>query len=67
MINLLDYYGKKVIVEDIDGISYNGLVDGYTSAEDNDDGEESIDILTDTKHNEGVELYLSEIKSIRLA
>ena len=67
MINLLDYYGKNVIVEDIDGILYTGLVDGYTSAEDNDDGEESIDILTDVKHNEGVELYLSEIKSINLA
>lgn len=65
-MELYEYLGKKVIVEDIVGNIYKGLAYCYTSSEDNEDGEESIDILTRPDIREGVELYLSEIKSIKI-
>ena len=67
MINLRDYMYKNVIVVDIDGIKHKGYVDMYCSAYDNGDTEDSIGIIPTENSKYGIELYLSEIKSIELA
>lgn len=41
-------------------------VDVYTSAADNDDTEESIGLMPDENARVGIELYRSEIKSIKI-
>lgn len=65
-MKLSDYAGKKVKIVDIDNITYNGFILGYTKAEDNDENEASIDIIPTRNAMEGVELFESEIKSIEI-
>ncbi len=65
-MKLSDYAGKKVKIVDIDNISYQGFVFGYTKAEDNDENEASIDIFPSKTAISGVELFESEIKSIEI-
>lgn len=62
--NLSEFLFKKVSVRDNSGIVYSGVVIMYESALDNENGEESIGILTDEKRKSGIELYRSEIESI---
>ncbi len=66
MINLEDFLFKHVIVTDIDGIVYKGLVDFHETPYENESDEDSIGILTNEADKEGVELYQSEIVSIEV-
>ncbi|MDD6488861.1 MAG: hypothetical protein PUG48_03465 [Clostridia bacterium] len=73
-MNLLDYLWKKVDIECCNGKTYKGYyVTAYCSADDNIDAddyiernEESIGIKPDKKSKSGIELYKSEIKTIKL-
>ena len=65
-MKLSDYAGKKVKIVDADNIIYTGFVYGYTKAEDNDENEDSIDVIPTRNSTEGVELFESEIKSIEI-
>lgn len=66
MKELYKYGGKKVKVIDTDGEVHVGKVLGTTSDIDNEEGEESIDIQTNSEARMGVELFESEIKSIEI-
>ena len=66
MSGLEDYLFKYVEVVDIDDIVHYGYIDVYTSAADNDDTEESIGLMPDENARVGIELYRSEIKSIKI-
>ncbi len=66
MIKLSNYLFKTVHIVDTAGDEYDGYVDTYTSAPDNDGTEESIGILPDKNAKSGIELYASEIKSIEM-
>lgn len=65
-MNLFDYAGKKVKIIDTDNITHTGFVFGCTKAEDNDENEDSIDIIPTKNAMEGIELFESEIKSIEI-
>lgn len=67
MIDLSNFLFKTVILEDTDNNIYKGYVDMYESSADNDSNEDSIGIITDSISKTGIELYQSEIKSIKLA
>ena len=64
----LKYYGKgvKVRVIDTDNIEYVGEIDSFTQALDNEENERSIAVMTNEKERMGVELFESEIKSIKV-
>ena len=64
-MELQDYLFKNVIIEDTEGKTHKGYVDLYSSAYDNDDTEESIGIIPTKNTKSGIELYASEIKSIK--
>lgn len=66
MDNLYNYLGKNIILIDTDGKQWNGKVDMFDSAEDNDTGEDSIVILCDDNPNQLVEFMQSEIKEIEV-
>jgi len=66
MTKLSDCLFKTVHIVDTDGNVYDGYVDTYTSALDNDGTEESIGILPDKNAKSGIELYASEIQSIEI-
>ena len=65
-MKLSDYAGKKVKIVDIDNITYQGIVFGYTKAEDNDENEASIDVFPNKYSSNGIELFESEIRSIEV-
>lgn len=65
-MNLFDYAGKKVKIIDTDNQKHIGFVFGCTKAEDNDENEDSIDIIPTKNAMEGIELFESEIKSIEI-
>lgn len=67
MSKLEKYLFKNVVVKDIRGNECRGYVDMYCSADENDDNEESIGIIPNKSAKEGIELSLSEIKSIKIA
>ena len=67
MFNLYDYEFKNIRLTDIDGKVWEGKSDAVTSANDNDDTEESIAINTKEKPDVFIEFMKSEIKSIELA
>jgi|GEM_PF-3158946 len=60
-----EFFGEEVKVLCTNGQIRQGILDGYTSAEDNEPDEESIDI----KEGNGflTEIYNSEIVSVELA
>ncbi len=60
-MNLIQYEGKNVRVCTKDGMVYSGIVDLYTSTNDNDVNEPAIAIST-----EYIWLDESEIKSIEV-
>ena len=62
MQSLKDFLFKDVVIIDDEGKTYEGYVESYTSALDNDyiREEESIGIFP-----MGIELFASEIKSIK--
>lgn len=65
MIDLQDFLFKNVVVIDAEGKEHRGYVDLYSSAYDNDDTEESIGIIPNKQAKSGIELYASEIESIK--
>ena len=64
-MDLEKFLFKNVIVIDTDGIEYRGYVHDFTADFDNEENEDSISITTDLKSGSGVELFASEIKSIK--
>lgn len=66
MTNLEEYLFKNVRIVDTEDITHTGYIDSFTSASDNDEGEESIGIIPNMDSKEGVELFSSEIKSIEV-
>lgn len=66
MINLRDYIYKNVIVVDTNGIEHKGYVDMFCYAYENDDTEDSIGIIPNENSKYGIELFQSDIKSIKL-
>ncbi len=62
MSNLIEYYGKGVILTDIDGAEWTGTVKTYTPAIDSENEIEEIGVLTET--NGLVGFSANEIKSI---
>lgn len=65
-MDLQNYLFKNVIVTDTNGKTHKGYVDLYSSAYDNGDTEDSIGIIPTKNSKEGIELYASEIKSIKV-
>ncbi len=66
MIDLSDFLFKNVEVKDNENHIYNGYVDMFESSNDNDTDEDSIGIILNSSSQTGIELYQSEIKSIKL-
>ena len=66
-MELYEYLFKFVNVVDIYGRHYdNWYCDDHGFPDDNDNGEESIGIVPNAKAKSGVDLSISEIKSIEL-
>ena len=64
-----DYYdlmGKYVRVVDDEGIVYEGRIMMMCRADENDEGEESIGIITNMVTRTGTELFRHEIVSIEI-
>lgn len=66
MVNLYKYLYKDVKLKTIDGKLHIGYVGMYCSADENDDGMESIGILPSRKAKSGIELSADEIEMIEL-
>lgn len=64
---LRDFEFKNVIIITKEGKTLTGYVDTYTKALDNEPEENSIGLLPYKEASEGLEIYESEIESIRLA
>ncbi len=67
MKTLEEYAFKHVNVVDTDNIEYKNYYAGcYTSAADNEENEESLDLFPTKGAKRGIGLFRSEIKSIEL-
>lgn len=66
-LKLWEYEFKNVVLTTKEGKALKGYVDTYTQALDNEPEEDSIGLLSHKYAAEGVEIYESEIESIRLA
>lgn len=47
MTDLFDYFGRNVTIIDSDGTKWQGYAAAYTSAIDNENGEEELAVRTD--------------------
>lgn len=61
-MKLVNFYGRNVIVILTDGSYITGTVSDYVYPEDNENGEESI--IIDTNSGEIIELYEHDMLSI---
>lgn len=66
LVEIAKLLGKKVEIIDTDNIQYIGYILDYTTALNNEENEWSIDIFSSKTSNSGVELFQSEIKSIKV-
>ena len=68
MFDLYDFKGKSIEIILKDGKKYIGYVDYFSPALDNDDyiAEDSIGILPNKNAKSGIEVFQSEIKSIKI-
>lgn len=64
-MKLSEFFQQNVTIKLKSGSNYQGFVDTYTPAIDNEEDEASIGVLTHTKS--GIEIYESEIETIALA
>ncbi|MCD7777924.1 MAG: hypothetical protein LUH47_05405 [Clostridiales bacterium] len=64
MLNLEKYLFKNVLIKDTNDNIHKGYVDLYENELDSGYGEPSIGILPNKDAKDGIELVLSEIKSI---
>lgn len=62
--DIVKMLGKKVKIIDIDDIEHIGYFLDYTTAQNNDNNEWSIDVFPSKSSNSGIGLYQSDIKSI---
>ena len=65
-MRLYKYLCKDVKIKTIDGKECIGFVDMYCSADENDDGIESIGVLPNRNAKSGIELTALEIDSIEM-
>lgn len=63
---IISFLGKKVKIIDDENIQYVGYFLGYTTAENNEENEWSIDIFPNRDSLSGIELFESEIKTIEV-
>ena len=61
-MKLINFYGKKVKIVDIDNRTWEGTVTDYIYAEDNEPEIESI--IIDTQNIKAIEFTKAEIKAI---
>lgn len=68
MVDLYDFKGKNVEIIFKNGKRYIGIVKYFSSALDNDDylEEDSISVFPDKTSKSGIEIFQSEIKSIKV-
>jgi len=64
-MNLKNYYNKKVHIVDSSGKEWEGLVDTYFHPEENDSGNESIIVKTETISVEFEQSDIAEIKEAK--
>ena len=46
-LTLIQYVGKSVVIYDVDGAAFIGVVEDYFYADENEDGKESIIVKVD--------------------
>ena len=63
---IISFLGKKVKIIDDENIQYVGYLLGYTTANNNEENEWSIDIFPNKDSLSGIELFESEIKIIEV-
>lgn len=64
-MNLAKYYGKRVEIKAINGLTYIGDVNEYFEPEDNDNGQESI-IVDTVPERQPIEFNENHIKTISI-
>jgi len=65
-MKLYEYYGKRIKITDVDGQTFIGLGDNYTSELDDPDGVASLTLNPDNRDNVLISFTESEIAYIEV-